>query len=180
MVFNSVWSLLVLAYLALAPTYAGALFHRLVAAAITGVTAVFWFAGAIALAVVAGGGVWGAAAAFGFFLWWVSIPSLPSFPLLAFLRACVLANHRRSQGRLHRPLCARRPREPSRSYGPAEEHTLCQPRSIVTSDFTSQQEGQVLSSPANPGPSAYLRPTMRAPSRPSSGPQAWFHGLLFL
>lgn len=71
MVFNSVWSLLVLAYLALAPTYAATLFHRLVALALTGVTAVFWFAGAIALAVVAAGGVWGAAAAFGFFLWWV-------------------------------------------------------------------------------------------------------------
>ena len=73
MIFNSVWSLLVLAYLALAPTYAATLFHRLVALALTGVTAVFWFAGAIALAVVAAGGVWGAAAAFGFFLWSVSL-----------------------------------------------------------------------------------------------------------
>lgn len=69
MIFNSVWSLLVLAYIALAPKFAAPIFHRLVAVAATGVTAIFWFAGAIALAVVGAGGTWGAAAAFGFFLW---------------------------------------------------------------------------------------------------------------
>lgn len=69
MVFNSIWSLLVLAYVALAPLYLANLHHKQAASALNAVTAVFWFAGAIALAVISGLGVSAAASAFGFFLW---------------------------------------------------------------------------------------------------------------
>ncbi|KAI0179078.1 membrane-associating domain-containing protein [Hypoxylon sp. FL1284] len=79
MVFNSVWSLLVLVYVGLVPLYATSLFHRLAALALNVVTTIFWFAGAIALAVFVGGpyecgadsycGSAEAAVAFGFFLW---------------------------------------------------------------------------------------------------------------
>ncbi|RYP82582.1 hypothetical protein DL770_005547 [Monosporascus sp. CRB-9-2] len=69
MVFNSVWSLLVLAYVGLSPLYFPRLSHRLVATGLNCATAIFWFAGSIALAVWAGGGIGGAATAFGFFLW---------------------------------------------------------------------------------------------------------------
>ncbi|RYP78888.1 hypothetical protein DL771_000273 [Monosporascus sp. 5C6A] len=69
MIFNSVWSLLVLAYVGLSPLYFPHLSHKLVATGLNCATAVFWFAGSIALAVWGAGGAWGAAAAFGFFLW---------------------------------------------------------------------------------------------------------------
>ncbi|RYP13814.1 hypothetical protein DL765_006686 [Monosporascus sp. GIB2] len=69
MVFNSVWSLLVLAYVGLSPLYFPRLSHKLVATGLNCVTALFWFAGSIALAVWAGVGVGAAAVAFGFFLW---------------------------------------------------------------------------------------------------------------
>ncbi|RYP52341.1 hypothetical protein DL768_002452 [Monosporascus sp. mg162] len=76
MIFNSVWSLLVLAYVGLSPLYFPRMSHKLVATGLNCATAIFWFAGSIALAVIArvglwggGGGAWGAATAFGFFLW---------------------------------------------------------------------------------------------------------------
>ncbi|KAI0506684.1 membrane-associating domain-containing protein [Xylaria bambusicola] len=79
MVFNSVWSLLVLAYIGLVPLYMTSVFHRLAALALNVITAIFWFAGAIAVAVGFGGPydcrgntgcqVAEAAIAFGFFLW---------------------------------------------------------------------------------------------------------------
>ncbi|KAI1499012.1 membrane-associating domain-containing protein [Biscogniauxia marginata] len=79
MLFNSIWSLLVLAYVGLTPLYMASLFHKLAALALNVVTAIFWFAGAIALAVYVGGpydcgansacGSLEAAVAFGFFLW---------------------------------------------------------------------------------------------------------------
>ncbi|KAI1638351.1 membrane-associating domain-containing protein [Biscogniauxia mediterranea] len=79
MLFNSIWSLLVLAYVGLVPMYATSLFHKLAALALNTVTTIFWFAGAIALAVFVGGpwdcgantvcGSLSAAVAFGFFLW---------------------------------------------------------------------------------------------------------------
>ncbi|KAI1764682.1 membrane-associating domain-containing protein [Hypoxylon sp. FL1150] len=79
MIFNSVWSLLVLAYVGLVPLYMTSLFHRLAALALNAVTTIFWFAGSIALAVFVGGpyecgsdslcGTAEAAVAFGFFLW---------------------------------------------------------------------------------------------------------------
>ncbi|KAI0599112.1 membrane-associating domain-containing protein [Biscogniauxia sp. FL1348] len=79
MLFNSIWSLLVLAYVGLVPLYAASLFRKLAALVLNVVTTIFWFAGAIALAVYVGGpwdcgantacGSLEAAVAFGFFLW---------------------------------------------------------------------------------------------------------------
>lgn len=78
MVFNSVWSLLVLAYIGLTPLYMTSIFHRLAALGLEAVTMIFWFAGSIALAVFIGVprcqgnsfcGSIQAAVAFGFFLW---------------------------------------------------------------------------------------------------------------
>ncbi|KAI2467614.1 membrane-associating domain-containing protein [Annulohypoxylon bovei var. microspora] len=79
MVFNSVWSLLVLVYVGVTPLYLTGVFHRLAALALNAITTIFWFAGAIALAVFVGGpydcrsdtycGSSEAAVAFGFFLW---------------------------------------------------------------------------------------------------------------
>jgi len=78
MVFNSVWSILVFAYIALTPLVLPKLFHPIIALALTSLTSLFWFAGSIALAVLLGGtDCYGehycqttqAAIAFGFFLW---------------------------------------------------------------------------------------------------------------
>ncbi|KAF3065804.1 hypothetical protein GL218_09399 [Daldinia childiae] len=79
MIFNSVWSLLVLIYVGVTPLYLTSVFHRLAALALNAVTTIFWFAGSIALAVFVGGpyecgsnsfcGSAKAAIAFGFFLW---------------------------------------------------------------------------------------------------------------
>ncbi|KAI1098389.1 membrane-associating domain-containing protein [Jackrogersella minutella] len=79
MIFNSVWSLLVLVYVGLTPLYMTSVFHRLAALALNAITTIFWFAGAIALAVFVGGpyechansycSSSEAAVAFGFFLW---------------------------------------------------------------------------------------------------------------
>ncbi|KAI0893593.1 membrane-associating domain-containing protein [Annulohypoxylon nitens] len=79
MVFNSVWSLLVLLYVGVVPLYLTSFFHRLAALALNAITTIFWFAGAIALAVLVGapyhcyaascGSTADAAVAFGFFLW---------------------------------------------------------------------------------------------------------------
>jgi Membrane-associating domain len=78
MIFNSVWSLLVLAYVGIVPIYATRIFHKLASLALLAITTIFWFAGAIALAVFTGVPACGsntycsslqAAVAFGFFLW---------------------------------------------------------------------------------------------------------------
>ncbi|KAK4124259.1 hypothetical protein N657DRAFT_617291 [Parathielavia appendiculata] len=78
MLFNSLWSLLVLAYLFLTPLYFSRLYHSLAALVIEWITVIFWFAGSITLASYgatsscAGNnycGSWQAAIAFGFFLW---------------------------------------------------------------------------------------------------------------
>ncbi|KAI0106813.1 marvel domain-containing protein [Daldinia grandis] len=79
MIFNSVWSLLVLIYVGVTPLYLTSVFHRLAALVLNAITTIFWFAGAIALAVWVGGpykytsnpfyGSAEAAVAFGFFLW---------------------------------------------------------------------------------------------------------------
>ncbi|KAK2055417.1 hypothetical protein LY76DRAFT_596072 [Colletotrichum caudatum] len=77
-IFNSVWSLLVLAYVGLTPLYMTRLFHKLASLALLVITAIFWFAGAIALAVFVGAPHCGAntfcgsaqaAVAFAFFIW---------------------------------------------------------------------------------------------------------------
>lgn len=78
MLFNTLWSLVVLAYLALTPRFLERFYHSLVALGLLAVTSLFWFAGSIALAVWIGvGRCHGdhfcqsiqAASAFGFFIW---------------------------------------------------------------------------------------------------------------
>ena len=78
MLFNSIWSLLVLAYLFVTPLYYARFFHGVFALALEWITMIFWFAGSIALAVAWGSPKCGgntfcgsteAAIAFGFFLW---------------------------------------------------------------------------------------------------------------
>ena len=78
MLFNSIWTLLVLAYIALSPTYYARAYHGTAALAVEWITMIFWFAGSIALAVYWGSPHCGgdtycgsveAAIAFGFFIW---------------------------------------------------------------------------------------------------------------
>ncbi|TQN65530.1 Non-classical export protein 2-like protein 1 [Colletotrichum shisoi] len=77
-IFNSVWSPLVLAYVGLTPLYLTRFFHKLVSLGLLVITTIFWFAGAIALAVFVGVPHCGAnslcassqaAVAFAFFIW---------------------------------------------------------------------------------------------------------------
>jgi len=78
MLFNSIWSLLVLAYVGITPLYMDRIFHRLASVTLLGITTIFWFAGSIAWAVLVGGpyscnttlcGCIEASIAFGFFIW---------------------------------------------------------------------------------------------------------------
>ncbi|KAL6801296.1 hypothetical protein GGI42DRAFT_326110 [Trichoderma sp. SZMC 28013] len=78
MLFNSIWSLLILVYLAITPLYLARLYHALVAFVLLVITTIFWFAGAIAMAAFIGvpachGNTFcqtsQAGVAFGFFLW---------------------------------------------------------------------------------------------------------------
>ncbi|PHH61698.1 hypothetical protein CDD81_8043 [Ophiocordyceps australis] len=81
MLFNTIWSLLALAYLALAPAFFPRLFHRTAALGLLAVTTIFWFAGSIAMAAFVGAPDCRrsdacslvqsaqAAVAFGFFIW---------------------------------------------------------------------------------------------------------------
>jgi hypothetical protein len=94
MVFNSVWSLLVLAYLFVTPLYYARFFHAAAAALVQWITVIFWFAGAVALASYWGSPSCGgntycgsteAAIAFGFFLW-VLFTVLAYFDSMAYLR----------------------------------------------------------------------------------------------
>lgn len=97
MLFNAIWSILVIAYVGITPLYFTGLFHRLASLVLLAVTTVFWFAGSIALAADLGypschgstvcGSVQ-AAIAFGFFL----------FALFAFLAALDAIEAMRSRG----------------------------------------------------------------------------------
>lgn len=94
MVFNSVWSLLVLAYVGLIPIFFERLFHQLVSLGLLAVTTIFWFAGSIALAVFVptrcGSNdhcrTMQAAVAFGFFLWAI-FTGLLVLDILAVMRS---------------------------------------------------------------------------------------------
>lgn len=95
MVFNSVWSLLVLAYIGLTPIFMARLFHQFVSLGLLTVTTIFWFAGAIALAAWIGTPNCGAsnwcgsaqaACAFGFFIWAI-FTGLLVLDVLAVLRS---------------------------------------------------------------------------------------------
>ena len=55
LIFASVWSLLVLAYIGLTPIYLAGFFHRLAVLGLLVVTSIFWFAGSVALASFMGG-----------------------------------------------------------------------------------------------------------------------------
>ncbi|KAG6009196.1 hypothetical protein E4U21_003049 [Claviceps maximensis] len=96
MLFNTIWTLLVLVYLVLIPRLAAALYLSVVAVALLGITTIFWFAGSIALASFLGVGNCGgdfcsvyqaaqAATAFGFFIW-IMLTVLLVFEGLAFWR----------------------------------------------------------------------------------------------
>ncbi|RDA91888.1 hypothetical protein CP533_0373 [Ophiocordyceps camponoti-saundersi (nom. inval.)] len=80
MLFTTLWSMLVLAYISLTPRYMARAFHALAALVLVGLTTLFWFAGSIALASFIGIPVCRgtycttthsaqAATAFGFFIW---------------------------------------------------------------------------------------------------------------
>ncbi|KAK0610540.1 hypothetical protein B0T17DRAFT_658322 [Bombardia bombarda] len=78
MLFNAIWSLVVLVYVGLTPLYYARVFHGLAAVVLEWITMIFWFAGSVAFAVFWGApscradtycGSVEAAIAFGFFLW---------------------------------------------------------------------------------------------------------------
>lgn len=77
LLFNSIWSILVLLYLAIVPRIFARLYHSIVGLGLSGLTSLFWFAGSIALAANIGTHCHGnfschvaqAAVAFGFFIW---------------------------------------------------------------------------------------------------------------
>jgi len=96
MVFNSIWSLLVLAYLALTPRFFARAYHSIAALVLLCITALFWFAGSIAMAVKVGTPdhcsafnscrTAQAAVAFGFFLW-AGFTALAVLEVLSFMRS---------------------------------------------------------------------------------------------
>lgn len=95
MLFNVIWSLLVLIYLAVTPAVLARLYHSLVAVGLLVVTTIFWFAGSIAMAAYIGvpkchGNNFcqsaQAAVAFGFFIW-VAFTGLTIVEGLAFMRS---------------------------------------------------------------------------------------------
>jgi uncharacterized BrkB/YihY/UPF0761 family membrane protein len=77
LLFCTIWSILVLLYLALTPRFAPRLYHGMVALGLLLVTTIFWFAGSIAIAVFVSDHcrhgshcqTAQAATAFGFFIW---------------------------------------------------------------------------------------------------------------
>ncbi|KAG5926220.1 hypothetical protein E4U42_003517 [Claviceps africana] len=97
MLFNTIWTFLVLIYLVLIPRFAGDLYMSIVALPLLVVTDIFWFAGSVALAAYLGVGncdgggfcrvyqASQAATAFGFFIW-IMLTVLLVFELLGFWR----------------------------------------------------------------------------------------------
>ena len=96
MLFNSIWSILVLAYLAVTPRYLERFYHHMVALGLLAVTTIFWFAGSIALAAFVGTPNCSgpgcstiqsaqAATAFGFFIWAI-FSALTALDGMAFLK----------------------------------------------------------------------------------------------
>jgi hypothetical protein len=118
MIFNSVWSLLVLAYVGITPIYMTGIFHKLAALVLNVITTIFWFAGSIALAVAVGGpwtcgadrvcGSYEAAIAFGFFLWYVLSP----YTDLSFSTRTLTPHSQGSIHGSHRRRCSRVPPQP--------------------------------------------------------------------
>jgi hypothetical protein len=94
MLFNTIWSILVLLYLALTTTVLTRFFHAMVALGLLIVTTIFWFAGSIAMAAWLGVpnchhstpcGSAQAAIAFGFFIWAIFL-GLTVLEGMAFMR----------------------------------------------------------------------------------------------
>jgi hypothetical protein len=97
MLFNTIWTILVLVYLGVVPHVLATLYHSIIAFGLLGISTLFWFAGSIALAALIGAGncnvssVCGpyrasqAATAFGFFIW-AMFTVLTVFELLALLK----------------------------------------------------------------------------------------------
>ncbi|CAG7563269.1 unnamed protein product [Fusarium equiseti] len=94
LLFCSVWSILMLLYLALAPLFAPRIYHNMVALGILALTSLFWFAGATAVAAHIGvphcrGNTFcqsaQAAVAFGYFIWAI-FTGLTIMEALAFMR----------------------------------------------------------------------------------------------
>ncbi|KAM0424259.1 hypothetical protein ACHAPT_010631 [Fusarium lateritium] len=101
MLFNSVWSIIILFYLALTPLFAARLYHSVAALGLLAITTIFWFAGSIAMAARIGvpdchG--WTscqcaqAAVAFGFFIWAI-FTGLTVMEGLAYMRSRGHAAH---------------------------------------------------------------------------------------
>lgn len=94
LIFNSIWSLLVLGYLALVPIFMVRLWHQFVSLGLLAVTVIFWFAGAIAIADRTGVprctstfcGAHQAVVAFSFFIWAI-FTGLLVLDILAVLRS---------------------------------------------------------------------------------------------
>ena len=93
LLFCSVWSILMLLYLALAPRFAPRIYHNMIALGILAVTSLFWFAGATAVAARLGVPHCDnnhcrsvqAAIAFGYFIWAI-FTGLTIMEALAFMR----------------------------------------------------------------------------------------------
>ncbi|OAA36816.1 MARVEL-like domain protein [Metarhizium rileyi] len=97
MLFNTIWTILVLIYLVVTPLVLSSLYHSIIALPLLGISTLFWFAGSIALAAFLGVGtcrndaICGpyrsaqAATAFGFFIW-AMFTVLFIFELLALLK----------------------------------------------------------------------------------------------
>ncbi|KAH7198931.1 uncharacterized protein B0J16DRAFT_315220 [Fusarium flagelliforme] len=68
MLFNTIWSILVLAYVAAAPIYAVGIFSGIAPTVLEGITSLFWFSGSLAMAVWVRGGAAAGAVAFGFMI----------------------------------------------------------------------------------------------------------------
>lgn len=96
MLFNTIWTILVLIYLGVVPIVMASLYHSIIALPLLAISTLFWFAGSIALAAligvhtctVRGCGPYQAsqaATAFGFFIW-AMFTVLTVFELLALLK----------------------------------------------------------------------------------------------
>ncbi|SCO90269.1 uncharacterized protein FRV6_14397 [Fusarium oxysporum] len=68
MLFNTIWSMLILIYVAVIPIHAARIFSGLAATVLEGITSLFWFSGSLAMAVWVRGGAAAAAVAFGFMI----------------------------------------------------------------------------------------------------------------
>lgn len=68
MLFNTIWSILVLTYVAAVPIYAVGIFSSIAATVLEGITSLFWFSGSLAMAVWVRRGAAAGAVAFGFMI----------------------------------------------------------------------------------------------------------------